>query len=116
VHPRNLKLGTPQRLRPTPAEFMRFLAFVELDADAGCWLWTGNCCKKGYGRFWWRGRQHWAHRWSRQSFRGKFKSGIQADHRRKCPRNCVNPDHLKPSKMMDHCSKKGYAGDGIPPF
>jgi hypothetical protein len=34
---------------------MRFLAFVELDADTGCWLWTGNCCKKGYGRFWWRG-------------------------------------------------------------
>lgn len=108
MHPSALRLGTPQRFRPTPAEFQRFLKFVKLDAATGCWLWTANVCKKGYGRFWWRGRQHWAHRWARQSFRGKFKSGQQGDHRVSCPRNCVNPDHVKPQRMMDHAGRQNH--------
>lgn len=106
MHPRCLKLGKPMRIRPTPQEFKRFFKFVDFQAATGCWLWTGYTDKKGYGQFWWRGRKHWSHRWARQAFRGRFKSGQQGDHRITCPRNCVCPDHVKPMRMMDHAHKQ----------
>ena len=58
-----------------------------------CHLWTGKIEEKGYGRFFYRYRQHYAHRMSYELFSGSIPKGKLVLH--KCDvRNCVNPEHL----------------------
>jgi hypothetical protein len=58
-----------------------------------CWLWVGNRNKKGYGRFWLDGRNHFAQRVSWRLHHGPFNDELRVLHR--CDRpSCVHPDHL----------------------
>lgn len=79
----------------TPAE-VRFMRHVAVDAESGCWNWTGQRLPAGYGKF---GGGRWhesmlAHRWAFQQWRGPLVDGMQIDH---ACRNtgCVNPAHLE---------------------
>lgn len=61
----------------------------------GCLLWTGKINNRGYGVFWWRGRDIYAHRAAWEMQVGPIPAGLQIDHRCRV-RRCVNVDHLEP--------------------
>lgn len=72
----------------------RFLSKVRVN-EAGCWIWTGQCDHRGYGRFA-LGRRHLiAHRYGYEAMVGPIPDGLEIDHLCRA-RACVNPDHLEP--------------------
>lgn len=73
----------------------RFWSNVNRTDD--CWLWTGELNKQGYGRFWHDYRKDQAHRYAYELLVGPIPEGLQLDHRHTCPKNCVNPEHLRPA-------------------
>lgn len=85
----------------TPPE-VRFWQFVNKNAPAGCWLWTGGVSgrktdkQRGYGRF--RAgasgsKQVSAHRFSLALAGKDVPEGVLVLHKCDTP-SCVNPDHL----------------------
>lgn len=60
----------------------------------GCWLWSGHKDQKGYGRFYWKGLNEYAHRWAYEYFVGAVPVGLELDHLCR-NRGCVNPAHLE---------------------
>lgn len=79
----------------TPAEDRFWVKVVE--ADSGCWLWTGFADGGGYGRFTpFHGMSPaLAHRFAYEYVVGKIPEGRQIDHLCR-NRLCVNPAHLEP--------------------
>lgn len=71
----------------------RFWAKVQ--KTDGCWLWTGHVTPEGYGRFSRQRRLVGPHRLSYEMVHGPIPDGMQVDHHHTCPKNCVNPDHLR---------------------
>lgn len=63
-------------------------------ADRGCMEWRGEINRNGYGRLWFGGHRHMAHKFTFELYRGEIKPGHHIDHlcRNRC---CVNPDHLE---------------------
>lgn len=72
---------------------------IEEDPETGCWLWTGNQDKDGYGLA--HGKR--AHRVSYEAFVGPIPGRMHVDHvcRR---RSCVRPDpkHLEPVTLAEN--------------
>jgi hypothetical protein len=69
----------------------RFMAKV--DKTDTCWLWTA-ATRNGYGLFWYKGKQLYAHRLIYEITYGPMPEGKQTDHTCR-NRACVNPDHLE---------------------
>jgi hypothetical protein len=67
-----------------------------------CWLWTGEVCRNGYGRAWYKGVRSAAHRVVYSLLVGGNIEGKQLDHVC-CVRNCVNPEHLQPVTAKKNC-------------
>lgn len=80
------------RFRPSRPAGERFWEKVDLRDFGGCWLWTAYCDRNGYGVF---GGRAYAHRFAWEALVGTIPDGLQLDHRVTCPKNCVNPDHLR---------------------
>lgn len=60
-----------------------------------CWIWTGTCNNKGYGRFVIRkGECAVPHRYIYECLHGLIPEGLQIDHLCR-DRACVNPQHLE---------------------
>lgn len=81
----------------------RFMARVEKQED-GCWMWTGNVTKNGYGDLN-RTCPEWgtsyAHRWSYIHHKGPIQEGKMIRHT--CDiRHCVNPAHLIEGDSVDN--------------
>jgi hypothetical protein len=70
----------------------------KVDKSGDCWLWMGAQHEYGYGRFnAGAGRIVPSHRFSYESVAGPIPPGLHLDHRVTCPKNCVNPEHLRPT-------------------
>ena len=91
-------MGDPHRGHELPmisdkAVERRLLAGLIKTSD-GCWIWQKCLNKKGYGKMWYNGRNHLAHRISFAIFNGPIPEGLTLDHN--ClNRACCNPDHLE---------------------
>lgn len=87
-----------------------FDRYVSPEPTSGCWLWTGNAQKQGYGRFYTDDHKHvrLAHRVSYELHIGSIPEGMVICH--KCDNtSCVNPDHLfvgtRADNNRDKCEK-----------
>lgn len=65
-----------------------------IKTSGGCWLWTGSCNERGYGRFKVEGKMMYAHRVSWLLAGNTIPEELILRH--KCrSKNCVNPEHLE---------------------
>lgn len=71
----------------------RFMNKVSPEPNSGCWLWTAQVDKDGYGVFRTVPTSTQAHRMSYKIFVGDIPDGMFVLHRCDMP-GCVNPDHL----------------------
>jgi hypothetical protein len=72
----------------------RFLKYVSVNPETGCWEWTGAMDPSGYGAFKYQGKKVNAHRWIYQQHRGALTRWEWVDHLCRV-RKCVNVVHLE---------------------
>lgn len=71
-------------------------------AKSNCWIWPYSTNKEGYGHFQKDRKQHDAHRWFFEFFRGSIPVNTELDHICR-NRACVNPEHLEPVSHRENC-------------
>lgn len=97
AHYRRQRRGQPMRT-PIKAQTHgsvedRLKAYVEIDPETGCHLWTGHCDPNGYGRMGVSKRYLSVHRVAWQLTNGPIPEGKIVLH--DCDnRRCCNPEHL----------------------
>lgn len=93
-----------------------FMQWVE--KTDGCWLWTGNRDKDGYGFFQWQLRNadgvkkihsRKAHRYSWTLHCGEIPAGLSVLHHCDNP-PCVRPDHLFTGTKLDNNHDRSVKG------
>src|ERR1043166_7135723 len=72
----------------------RFWEKVDRSSDDECWPWIARIDTKGYGQFFFEGRQQRAHRVAYCLLVGQIPEGLDLDHLCR-NRACVNPSHLE---------------------
>lgn len=69
--------------------------WLHVDRTGDCWLWMAATIN-GYGQFHPTSQRTVpAHRFAYELLVGPIPPGILLDHRHTCPKNCVNPEHLR---------------------
>lgn len=63
--------------------------------ESGCFVWTGQEERGGYGMVWFNGKKRLVHRVVWEIERGAIETGKSLDHLCRV-RGCVNPHHLEP--------------------
>lgn len=89
----HLRLGRCPGRPVEKSDVLRILGRV-LVGD-GCWEWTPERLKKGYGEAWFRGSVHLAHRAVYLVFGRSIPVGWHLDHLCR-NRRCVRPSHMEP--------------------
>lgn len=69
--------------------------------ETGCWIWTGELNRNGYGRLSVGGTRRMAHRLSYEVHAGPIPRGLVLDHRCRV-RSCCNPHHLDPVTVREN--------------
>ena len=94
AHYAQLKRGkplTPTRPKPLPTE-ARYASNV--NKTANCWEWTGRKHRRGYGTFFFDGKDRPAHQYALKRIGKHVSPGMVVDHL--CHNlSCVNPAHLR---------------------
>lgn len=79
----------------------RFESYVYYEPNTGCWLWGGCDHGRGYGRFYFDGVNHKAHRAAYLLLVGPVPQGRHVLHT--CDvKSCVNPQHLYVGTHQDN--------------
>jgi len=96
----------PNQYTKTIEPPVRFWQKVEIQ-DNGCWEWTGNINRKGYGGFSFNRRWVMAHRFAYELLVGPIPEGLQIDHlcRNHC---CVNPAHMEPVTTQENTRRGNH--------
>lgn len=92
----------------------RFEENFVADAESGCWLWTANRQKNGYGLFSMNGTPRGAHRIAYELYVGPIPDGLYVCHACDVKR-CVRPDHLWLGTQADNLAdmvRKGRSATG----
>jgi HNH endonuclease len=80
---------------PNNSNSTRLFSKISLsENDLGCWEFTGYLDPKGYGRFYYDGRCHGAHRVAYVLAYGPIPPGLVVDHTCSNP-SCVRYEHLQ---------------------
>ena len=91
----------------------RFMHYVEMVPESGCWVWMASLNSFGYGQFGLREpvrRPYPAHRVSYVIHHGPIEPGLVIDH--KCRvRACVNPNHLQMVTQAQNMELAVFAGN-----
>lgn len=90
----------------------RFLKGVRFGPK--CWVWTRGKCK-GYGRFHYKGKTHYAYRLAYEWTIGPVPENMELDHvrARGCTRrDCVRPSHLEPVTSGENV-RRGFGASGL---
>lgn len=97
----------------TPLD-QRLLQRREVDAETGCWEWTGTRLRFGYGQIYVSGKMKLAHRMAWETWKGPIPVGIQVLHA--CDNApCFNPDHLFLGTPADNVEDMDAKGRGNRP-
>jgi hypothetical protein len=78
----------------------RWWSNVDDQGADGCWLWTGQTDRRGYGRFR-TAASNLAHRFGYEALVGPIPDGLVIDHLCRVTR-CVNPHHLEPVTQREN--------------
>lgn len=81
--------------------------------DSGCWLWSGQAQKNGYGATTWKVNGRWTHvrvhRLFYETYKGPIPEGLEIDHTCKVKR-CVNPEHLRAVTHQENLRTRAHRG------
>lgn len=91
----------------------RFWSQVDIRGNEDCWYWKG-LKNQGYSRFYYQGRNRYAHRVAWQLTNGPIPEGLQVLHSCDTP-ECVNPGHLHlgtHAENMKEMKEKGRSTQG----
>ena len=90
----------------------RFWDKVNIQGLNKCWLWKAGCSSDGYGKFYFKGGQYAAHRFSYELYNGPILEGLEVCHN--CPEGdnklCVNPNHLFLATDAEHAVDRRKKG------
>jgi len=96
-----------ERFMLTQKESDRFWSNVQF--TDGCWIWTGNRDRCGYGVFYRHGKRPKTHRLAFEEFYGPVTGELRVCHSCDNP-PCVNPEHFfigtQADNIGDMCSKE----------
>lgn len=76
-------------------------AKIEIDIEAGCWLWCAARTKQGYGHVYWKGQRPATHRLVYELLVGPIPYALVLDHLCKV-KPCCNPAHLEPVTLVEN--------------
>lgn len=87
-----------------PGDLAKKIAAMSAPSPTGCLIWAGSKTGKGYGRIWWDGRLHAAHRMAYVTHIGPI-GDAHVLHRCDNP-SCVNHEHLFLGSNLDNVRDK----------
>lgn len=97
--------------RQAMAAAVRTAKWIVVD-DCGCWRWTGQKNRFGYGQLTvnrdGKSRCLGAHRFSYEAHVGPIPEGLEIDHLCRV-RDCVNPEHLEPVTRAENVRRSWAA-------
>jgi hypothetical protein len=83
-----------------------------IDESTGCWLYTFNKTRDGYGKIKYKQRTYHVHRLAYEVFMGPIYDQIL--HKLHCPnRHCFNPAHLYDGTHQDNMDDRKESGNYI---